>query len=198
MQLRRYVGILDLGIAAILIVAIALPPRGMDLSPAAKGTESEQFALALAEARTVAHPEDGAAAAELSRRLGEAGFNDWAIDSALAGSERSKGKPDRWRALLAASAGFVDRHDATEALDLVNRAVSACESAVERGEPSCPDWEKQPMLLYQESLENGLGSHIDPHVDPAGFRRASRLPPVHLGAVPNKESTPVPADAARQ
>ena len=53
--------ILDLGIAVVVVVAIALPARGMDVRPAAKGTEAEQFALALAEARTVAHPEDGAA-----------------------------------------------------------------------------------------------------------------------------------------
>jgi hypothetical protein len=195
MQLPRFFGIIDIGIATVVVVAIVLPPRTMDVEAAAKGTDVDRFSLAFAEARTIAHPKDGALAADLSRRAGEAGFNDWAIDSALAGSERSTGTGDRWRALLAASAGFMDRHDAKEALDLVDRAISACESATERGEPNCPEWEKQPMLLYQESLQNGINSSIDPHADPAGFRRASKLKPIHIGPQPTHESTPAPADA---
>ena len=153
MQLRRYIAIVDIGILAVLAVALLLPPRGMDVAYAAKGSDAERFSLALAEARTLAHPNDGATAAELSRRLGEAGFNDWAIDTAVAASERTQGTPNRWRALLAASVAFVDRHDAKEALELVDVAVSACESA---GESACPDFERQPMLLYQESLKNGV------------------------------------------
>lgn len=188
MQLRRYITIVDLGIFAVLAVALVLPPRGMDVAYAAKGTDADRFSLALAEARTLAHPSDGAPAADFSRRLGEAGFNDWAIDSAVAASQRTMGTPNRWRALLAASVAFVDRQDAKEALELVDVAVNACESA---GETACPDFEKQPILLYQESLRNGIASKIDPHVNPKAFRKASRLPPIHVGPVPNKESTPV-------
>jgi hypothetical protein len=50
------------------------------------------------------------------------------------------------------------------------------------------------MLLYQESLQNGINSAIDPHQDPAGFRRASKLKPVHIGPQPTRETAP-PSDA---
>src|SRR5262249_19089299 len=108
MKLPRFIGIVDLGIATVVLVALILPPRGMEAEAAVPGSDADRFAIALAEARTIAHPDNAAAAADLSRRLGEAGFNDWAIETAMKGSERSKGSPARWRALLAASVAFID------------------------------------------------------------------------------------------
>ena len=87
-SLRPAVGILDLGIAVVIAVLIALPPRPMYANAAVKGDAAAQFALALAEARTVATPGDGAAIAEFARKLSQADQKDWAIDEAVRGAGR--------------------------------------------------------------------------------------------------------------
>jgi len=194
MQLQRFVGLIDLGVATIVLVTIVLPAREMYASAAQKGTEAEQFSLALAEARTMAHPEDGAAIDDLSRRLGAAGFKDWAIETAIRGSERAKQAPTRWRALLAASVAFVDRLDVVPALDYANRALSACEDQ----QPACPSWEQVRMKLYQQHLDAGVKSGIDPHRGPAAikaFRHAgeSALRQIHLGGRDVERGRPTPA-----
>ena len=148
----------------------------------APGTDAEQFALALAEARTMAHPDDGAAIDDLTRRLGEAGEKDWAIEVAVRGSERARQSPTRWRALLAASVAFVDRLDVVPALDYANRALSACDDHPE----ACPSWEQIRMKLYQQHLDAGVKSGIDPRRGPAAaqaFRHAGEgaLRQIHLG-----------------
>jgi hypothetical protein len=190
MKLPRFIGIVDLGIATVVVVALVLPPRAMEAEAALPGGDADRFAVALAEARTIAHPDDAAAAAELSRRLGEAGFNDWAIETAVKGSERGKASPARWRALLAASVAFIDRHDANEALELVDSAISACETAGD----ACPAFELAKMQMYARSVGQGVKSGINPHEDPAGFRKASKLISVHAGPLPTQEST-APRDA---
>jgi hypothetical protein len=168
MELRRYVGLVDLGIATLVLVAVLLPDREMYASPAHKADDRTQFSLALAEARSIASPKDGAAIAAFSRKLGEAGFKDWAIENAVTSSERAKDSPTRWRALLAASLAYVDRVDAIAALDYANQALAACEASAQ----TCPSAEEVRMQFYQASLDAGVKSGIDPHKDPKGFRRA--------------------------
>ena len=182
MQLQRFVGVIDLGVATVVLVALVLPPREMYAGAAQNGTEVEQFSLALAEARTMAHPDDGAAIDDLSRRLGAAGFKDWAIETAVHASERAKGSPTRWRALLATSVALVDRYDVVPGLDYANRALAACEDP----HAVCPGYEQVRMKQYQEQLEAGVASGIDPHRGPEAakaFRRASEsgLRQIHLG-----------------
>jgi hypothetical protein len=201
MQLSRFVGLVDLAVAAVVLVMIVLPPREMYASAAQKGPPAEQFALALAEARTLAHPDDGAAVDDLSRRLGAAGFKDWAIEAAVRGSERSKQSPTRWRALLATSVAFVDRLDVVPALDYANRALSACQS-VETADggrpPACPSWEQVRMRLYQQHLDAGVKSGIDPRRGPdaaKAFRHAgeSALRQIHLGGHDSERGSATPA-----
>jgi hypothetical protein len=188
MHLSRFVGLIDLGIATIVLVAVVLPAREMYASAAHKATAAEQFGLGLAEARTMAHPDDAAAVDELSRRLGAAGFKDWAIEVAIHGSEHARRSPARWRALLAASVAYVDRLDVVPALDYANRALSACEdvAAAQGSQPACPSWEQVRMKLYQQHLDAGVKSGIDPRRGPAAvkaFRHAgeSGLRQIHLG-----------------
>jgi hypothetical protein len=182
MQLRRFVGVIDIGIAAVILVGLALPAREMYASPPARGGEAEQFGLAVAEARTMARPDDGAAIDELSRRLSAAGFKDWAIETAIRGSERAVQSPTRWRALLAASVALVGRYDVIPGLDYANRALAACEAE----QAACPSWEQVRMKLYQQHLDAGVASGIDPHRGPdavRAFRRAGEraLRQIHLG-----------------
>src|SRR5690348_3703425 len=111
MRVPLRVGLVDVGIATILAVAVLLPPREMYASAAIKGSDAQQYAVALAEARTIARPDDGAAVEDLARRLGEAGMKDWAVEAANRASERAKDSPTRWRALLATSVAYVDLLD---------------------------------------------------------------------------------------
>jgi hypothetical protein len=194
MQLQRFVGLVDLGVATIVVVTLVLPAREMYAGPAHKASAADQFALALAEAQTMAHPDDGAAVDELSRRLDAAGFKDWAIETAIAGSERTKQSPTRWRALLAASVAFVERLDVVPALDYANRALAACEEQ----QTACPRWEQIRMNLYQQNLDAGVKSGIDPHRGPEAakaFRRASEgaLRQVHLGGHDTERGSATPA-----
>jgi hypothetical protein len=171
MQLPRFLGIVDLGIIIVVLVALVLPAREMYASAAMKGEPLDHFALSAAEAGTIAHPDDGARVADLARRLGDAGFKDWAIEASVDGSERAKGSASRWRALLAASVAYVDRIDVIPALDYANRAMAACEVARDSG--GCPSWEEVRMRLYHQQLDAGVKSGIDPRRDPKGFRRAA-------------------------
>src|SRR5258706_9961762 len=165
MKLPRFVGLVDLGIATVVAVAIFLPAREMYASHAIKGDE---LAVALAEARTLARPDDGLAVEDLARKLGEAGMKDWAIETAKRDADRAKGSPTRWRALMAASVAFVDELDVANGLDYANMALSVCHDSAE----SCPSWEEVRMSLYQQHLDAGVKSGIDPHHDPIGFRKA--------------------------
>lgn len=204
MQLSRFVGLVDLAVATVVLVMIVLPPREMYASAAQKGSPADQFALALAEARTMAHPDDGAAVDEVARRLGAAGFKDWAIEAALRGSERAMRSPSRWRALLATSVAFVDRLDVVPALDYANRALSACQSTETTDDapsgrpPACPSWEQIRMKLYQQHLDAGVKSGIDPRRGPEAakaFRRAgeSALRQIHLGGHDVERGSAAPA-----
>jgi hypothetical protein len=167
-KLLGTVGLLDLAILTILLVMVVLPPREMFASAALKGDDHAQFAVALAEARTMAHANDGTYAADLARRLGDANQKDWAIEVSVAGAKQAKGTPSEWRALLAASIAYVDKLDVVAALDYANRALTTCQAQ----QGGCPSWEEVRMKLYHQHLDAGVKSGIDPRRDPKGFRAA--------------------------
>ncbi|HEU4612622.1 MAG TPA: hypothetical protein VFS15_11120 [Kofleriaceae bacterium] len=191
MAVRRYVSLIDIPVLAVVAVAIFLPPREMYAQNVIKG---DDFGVALAEARTMASPGDGKAIEDFTRKLGDAGLKDWAIETSVRLSDRAKDSPTRWRALIAASVAYVEKLDVVPALDYANRALAACEATRERGDAAaCPSWEEIRMRLYQQNLDAGVKSGIDPHVDPAGFRRAgeSALRQIRLGpARPAPPSAP--------
>jgi hypothetical protein len=190
MKLPRFVGLVDLGVLTVVAVAVILPAREMYASAVIKGDDAQQFAVALAEARTMARPGDGAAVEDLERRLHDAKQQDWAIESSVRASDRAKDSPTRWRALLAASEAYIEHIDATDALDYANRALSACHSAQDAGNAAaCPSWEQIRIELLQKHLDAGVKSGIDPHRDPRGFQKAaeSALLQIHLGTGHDKE-----------
>lgn len=167
-KLLGTIGLLDLAILTILLVMVVLPAREMHASAALKGDDAAQFAIALAEARTMAHEKDGTYAADLARRLGDANQKDWAIEVSVSGAKRAKATPSEWRALLAASVAYVDKLDVVAALDHAHRALTTCQ-AMQGG---CPSWEEVRMKLYHQHLDAGVKSGIDPRHDPKGFRAA--------------------------
>jgi hypothetical protein len=209
MQLPRFVGLVDLGIATVIAVLVVLPAREMYGSPVIKGDDATQFGVALAEARTLAWPGDGKAVEDFTRKLDEANQKDWAIDASVAASDRAKQSPTRWRALLAASTAFVDHLDVVAGLDYANRAINACEASraanvgANEDVAACPTWEQVRMNLYQQSLDAGVKSGIDPRKDPAGFRKASQMPllQIHLdhrdGERGSAETPPAGSDKAQ-
>lgn len=179
MQLPRFVGLVDLGVLTVIAVFAILPPRAQYTSPVVKGDE---WKLALAEARTLAKPGDGAAVDELTHELDDAQQKDWAIDFAVLASDRAKDSPTRWRALLAASTAFVDRFDVVPGLDYANRALNACSAARDREPGACPNPDQVRMELYQANLAAGVKSGFNPRTDRLKFMKAgeSALLQIHL------------------
>lgn len=180
----RWFSLVDLGILVVVAVAILLPARPMYADNAIKGDEAKQFAVALAEARTIAHPDDGFAIEQLAKLLGDAELKDWAIEASVEWSDRSKEAPTRWRALIAASIAYAGTLEVIPALDYANRALAACESSRDKGDAAaCPSWEEVRMRLYQQHLDAGVKSGIDPKVDAKGFRRAGEaaLRQIYIG-----------------
>jgi hypothetical protein len=169
MALPRFISPIDFAILAVVAVAVFLPPREMYAENAIKGDE---FGVALAEARTMASPGDGKAIEDFTRKLGEAGLKDWAIEASVRLADRAKDSPTRWRALIAASVAYIEKLEVVPALDYANRALAACEQAQKTAGNACPTWEQIRMQLYQQHLDAGVKSGIDPKVDPRGFRRA--------------------------
>lgn len=180
MKLPRFVGLVDLAVLVSLGIAVPIlsSPRPMQASDAIKGTDAERFALAHAEAQVIANPTSGARLAELTDLVGQAGYKDWAIETAVAGAERAKQAPDRWRVLTAASVAYVDRIDVRPALEYIDMALAACEASRE----ACPSWEQVRMGFYRQHLAAGIESGIDPRKDPVGFRNAGEkgMRPVRL------------------
>lgn len=168
MKLPRTIGLTDIAMITVILAMLVLPARQMYASGAIPGDDAAQYALAAAEARTIAHPDDGANVSDLARRLGDANFKDWAVEVGVRGAKAAKGSPTEWQALLAASSAYVDKLDVVPALDFANRALTTC-----RGVASgCPAWEDLRMSFYIQHLDAGVKSGIDPKRDPLGFRKA--------------------------
>lgn len=172
MELKRLVSLVDLVVAAVVVVVIALLllPRPVKAKPAAAGDADARLALAFAQARVMAKADDAALVADLSRRLGEVGFGDWAVQDAAAGAARIEA-PGRWRALLATSIAHADRLEAQDALDYTNQALMICAHG---GDAVCPPIEAVRLELYQRHLDAGVKSGIDPRKNPEKFREAGQ------------------------
>jgi len=193
MQLRRLVGLVDLGVLTILIAGVVFPPREMYADSAIKGTDGERFALAAAEAEVIVHPEVAEHVDKLSDTLGQLGFKDWAIEVGVRGSDRTRSSPLHWQALLATSVAYVDRLDVKNALAWAQKAYRACEKS---GEVACPGWEKTRIEIYRDHLQAGVDAGIDPRRNPKGFREAgeTRIRSTRIGGSHDTEQqTPAPA-----
>jgi hypothetical protein len=198
MRFVRYVSLIDVVTAVMVLFILLLPSRTMLVAWAAAGTEPARYSLAIAEARSIDDRKDGELISELSRRLGEAGFGDWAVEAAARGSVHADGAPSQWRALMATSVAYVERLDAVLALDYARQALAACATARAVDERVCPSWEEVKMDLYARHLDAGVASGIDARKDPAGFRRAGEaaLRTIHVGEAKSEVPAPVPAPVA--
>jgi hypothetical protein len=150
-RFNRHFSLLDLVVLVVVAVAIFLPPRHLEAVQAAKGGEPASIALATAEARMRAHPTDGAAVAQLSRRLIDAGHLDWAIEApARASGATLRQSTTRWRALLATSIAYSERRAPVPAREWVDLAIAACRAS---GPDACPGFELVRMEQYYHALD---------------------------------------------
>jgi hypothetical protein len=193
--MTRYVSLTDLVVLVLVGVVLLLPPREVTAGPADRLDPDAKLALAFAEARVELRPDDGAAVADVSRRLGEARHYDWAAQAAAVGAEHASKSPTRWRALLAASIAYTDRLEVKEALEFANRTLASC---AEVGDVACPSWEEVRVELYQRHLDAGVRSGIDPRKNPRAFREAGEaaLRPVRaIGNGTTRGGAPAPGVA---
>lgn len=166
---RLRVGIIDITIGIIVLVAIFIPPRAMHASGAYGEANPElERTIAYYQAVVAANPEDGAAVYELTRALLEAGQSDWAIETAASSHGKATDSPMGWRTLLAISAAYASRVETTEAFDWAKKAMAACGAHPD----ACPPHEQARMQLYYDQLEAGERSGIDPREDPIAYRKA--------------------------
>ena len=186
---NRFLSLLDLTVAIVVLVVLILPPRATEALAANQGTDDELRSLAIAEADAVAHPLDGDATAEWTRRLGDVGNRDWEITAAITAANAQLKSPTRWHSLLAVSVGYADLLAPGPALEWGNRALAAC---AEVGTIACPTWEQVRMDLYARHLDAGVKSGIDPRVDLTGYRKAadSGVRTIRLNGGPSAAPTP--------
>lgn len=166
------IGILDITVAAIVLVVILLPDRGMDVRAASKfkkDAPEHAHDIGMHQARLIADPADGVAAQKLSELLMEAGQSDWALRVAgrAAGHTDS---PTVWRSLLALSWAHAGRYEMRKAHRYALDALEACG----KQPVTCPIHERVRLEMYESGLAAGIRSGIDPRTDPEGFRKASR------------------------
>jgi hypothetical protein len=168
MRIHRFLSLTDLVVVTVVAVAIFLPDRPVYAVDAYKLDDDARADLAAAEAVAQARPDDGFAAAELSRRLSRAKQLDWAVEVARDGAERA-GDASRWRARLAVAEAFADRTDIQRAFEGAELALETCVGAG----PACPGWERLKIELFLNYLEAGIKSGIDPRKQPKAFRKAA-------------------------
>lgn len=172
MALTRHVGILDICLVIVVLIAVAIPARTMYARDAF--APDDHLELARAEARTIVNPEHGGHVEQLIYKLGENGFTDWAIAVGARGVDASRDHAQHWRALVAASVAHVDRLEARTAFTLAERALAAC---IEAGASACSSTERVRLEIFHDHLAAGIEvSTFDEHgrvTNPQDFRKAS-------------------------
>jgi hypothetical protein len=165
--LRVRVGILDIVAVTALGLATLMPSPSRPIKPLYVGDATALgSALGEAQAEVAARPESGRAAARLADLLTRARQTDWAIRAATAAAAGRS--PDRWRALVAASAAHVDRLEIGAGLQWAEKALAACEAPG----AACAEHERVRLAVYEGALRAGLESHIDPRRNAKGFSDA--------------------------
>lgn len=179
MKLR--VGILDIGAAGVVLVAILLPAPSKPIRPvygdrgAAVGAE-----LAVAQGDHARAPRDPQALQRLVELLLQAGQRDWALR--VAGDAHGHADAcDKWWPALMVSVAHTERLDVKEAYEWAERALEHCRA------DGCPDacgggWRGR-LEIFSAQLKAGLDSGIDPRTNPTRFREAIEraVPMIRVG-----------------
>lgn len=185
------VSVLDLTAAVVVLVAIFIPDRGLNVVPAYEAERDTHHEIALYQSILAAEPHDGQAAARLSQLFIDVKQSDWAIQ--VAASAVDDARNDAWRALLATSMAHAERVEVASAHEFAEKALTECRRS---GRIHCPVHEEARLAVYFDQLEAGANSGIDPRVDPQGYEKAvfKRMRMINFrGATPRDVPTPPPA-----
>jgi hypothetical protein len=175
------VGLLDIVAVGAFLVALVLPSPSREVKSLYGYTNAAQAVtvedLAEAQAEVARDPASGAAAARLAELLVRARQTDWAVRAAV--RPATADAADRWRALVALSAAYVDRLEIRSALEWAVRAVEACDA----DGAACAEHEQARLDLYHTALRAAWDSQIDPKVNRKGFADAARraVPLIRVG-----------------
>lgn len=177
MRIHRFLSLTDVVVAGVVAVAMFLPKRPLYAVDAYKVDAVQRAELAAAEARTLLHPDDGLAAAELADQLSRADQLDWAVEAADEGARRAS-PTSAWWAMRSAAYAYADRIDVQPAFDRADAALEACRALrVEltdcKDTDPCPCWAETTGEFYRDYLSAGLRSGIDPRREPLKFRAAA-------------------------
>lgn len=174
-------GVLDIVAAGALLVVLVLPSPSREVkalygytNAAAAVTPSQ---IAEAQAEVARDPASGAAAARLAELLVRARQTDWAVRAAVRPATHDAA--DRWRALVALSAAYIDRLEIRSALEWAVRAIEACDAEGAQ----CADYQHARLDMYHQALRAAFDSHIDPKVNRKGFAEAAQkaVPIIRVG-----------------
>lgn len=173
------VGLLDIGAAGVVLVALLLPAPAKRIGPLYVGREAGLGnQLALAQADLGSDPSDEALKRVVDL-LVEAGQSDWALRIAGATWSQAATCDRSWPALMT-SVVHLERLEIREAYEWAQKAQAAC------GEPGCSGcgtgWEER-MAIFVIQLKAGIDSGIDPKVNPTRFREAvdRAVPMIRVG-----------------
>lgn len=175
------VGVLDIVAAGALLVVLVLPSPSREIralygytNAAAAVTPAQ---IAEAQAEVARDPASGGAAARLAELLVRARQTDWAVRAAVRPATESGA--DRWRALVALSAAYIDRLEIRAALESAVRAIEACDA----DGAECADFQHARLDMYHAALRAAYESQIDPKVNKKGFAEAANraVPIIRVG-----------------
>jgi hypothetical protein len=162
-------GLLDVGAAGALLVALVLPRPSLPVKSLYTETERPLVEQAAdAQADLARRPSDGRAAARLADALERLRQSDWGVSAAASASQKSG--PETWRAQLAVSSAYGQRLEVGPAALWAKRALQSCNA---QG-AECADFERMRVEMYVTALEAGLASGIDPRREPQRFEDAVR------------------------
>jgi hypothetical protein len=172
------IGLLDIGAAGVLLVALLLPAPAHPVRPLYNRVQAELAPrIALAQAEVARDPSDAAAAARLADLLVEVRQTDWAVRAAAQGAAAHG--PERWRAAVAVSAAHMDRREVGPAYEWADAAIKACD------DPSaeCPDYERARLDMYATALKAVRESGVDAKKNGKGVAEAVEraVPLIRLG-----------------
>ena len=167
--MKARVGIVDLGVAAVVLVAIFLPSRAFTISKLIPVPKRSELLVAQSDLASASGTERAARGAEIaSRILTDAGQHDLAVR--MASPTASAAAPETWRANLGAALALAARLEIPRAFAQASDALSKCEKA----ESTCLVHERTRLELLLGQLDAGvkaLESGLDPKTQPTAFRK---------------------------
>jgi hypothetical protein len=167
---------LDLGVLALVAVAVLLPRPDVKVSPALRISADRLERVAELEAQLHARPGDAATALELADNFLDGHRPDWALATATAALDRS---PSDHRLHGRRSLALAEHFEAPHAFDAAAKALTLCQGG---SSVKCTEAERTRLELLHSTLlrVKDLDMRKDPNTARERIMRGLR--PVYLPA----------------